>query len=58
MRPDKVEEIRGPVFIVHPSDPVPVCVAFDATRGKAVLAPLDKDKDKMINFEDVEDRDG
>ena len=46
VRPDKVEEIRGPVFIVHPSDPIPVCVAFDATRGRAVLAPLDKDKDR------------
>ncbi|KAL5532610.1 hypothetical protein ACEPAF_4384 [Sanghuangporus sanghuang] len=44
--PDRVEEIRGPVFIMHPSDPAPVCVAFDATRGRAVLHSFDKDKDK------------
>lgn len=39
--PERVEEIRGPVFIFHPSDPTPVCVAFDATRGKVALPSLD-----------------
>lgn len=42
VRPEKVEEIRGPVFILHPSDPTPLCVAFDATRGKVTLSSLDK----------------
>ncbi|KAL5511123.1 hypothetical protein ACEPAH_4338 [Sanghuangporus vaninii] len=53
--PERVEEIRGPVFIVHPSDPAPVCVAFDATRGRAVLHALDKDKDKEKDKEEKED---
>lgn len=42
VRPDDPLEIRGPTFIYHPSDPSPVCISFDATRGRIVLAPLDK----------------
>lgn len=42
VRPDTIEEIRGPIFILHPSDPHPVCVAFDATRGKVSISSLDK----------------
>ncbi|EJD02409.1 uncharacterized protein FOMMEDRAFT_147388 [Fomitiporia mediterranea MF3/22] len=44
VRPEKPEEIRGPVFIMHPSDPSPVCISFDSTRGRAVISSLDKDK--------------
>lgn len=50
--PDRVEEIRGPVFIIHPSDPAPACVAFDATRGRAVFHSLDKDKEKGEDDDD------
>ncbi|KAI5116794.1 hypothetical protein M0805_001796 [Coniferiporia weirii] len=46
VRPDNPLEIRGPTFIFHPSDPLPVCIAFDATRGRVVVTPFDKDKDK------------
>ena len=54
VRPDKVEELRGPIFIVHPSDPAPVCIAFDSTRGKVSVAALDKEN--KIDDEDAEDR--
>lgn len=56
VRPDNVLEIRGPVFIVHPSDPAPVCLAFDATRGRAVVSALDKDKG--VKDEDDDTKDG
>lgn len=42
--PDEAHEIRGPTFITHPSDPSPICVTYDNTRGKIVLHSLDKDK--------------
>lgn len=41
--PGQPHEIRGPTFIFHPSDPSPICVTFDATRGRIVLHALDKD---------------
>lgn len=43
--PENPNEIRGPTFIFHPSDPAPICISFDATRGKVVLNTLDKHKD-------------
>ncbi|KAH8116833.1 FRG1-like family-domain-containing protein [Phellopilus nigrolimitatus] len=52
VRPDNPLEIRGPTFIFHPSDPSPVCVAFDATRGRIVLTQLDKDKEKVKEEEE------
>lgn len=48
--PENPNEIRGPTFIVHPSDPSPICVTYDATRGRIVLHALDKD----IKVEDEE----
>lgn len=42
VQPENPLEIRGPTFIYHPSDPTPLCVSFDATRGRVVLTPLDK----------------
>ncbi|KIM87221.1 hypothetical protein PILCRDRAFT_815697 [Piloderma croceum F 1598] len=41
--PENPNEIRGPTFIVHPSDPSPICVNFDSTRNRIVLHSLDKD---------------
>lgn len=41
--PENVTEIRGPTFIVHPSDPSPISVNFDSTRNKIILSSLDKD---------------
>lgn len=48
--PEEANEIRGPTFIVHPSDPSPICITYDSTRGKVVLHSLDKD----IKTEDEE----
>ena len=42
--PDEAQQIRGPTFLVHPSDPSPICVTYDTTRGKIVLHSLDKDR--------------
>ena len=42
--PEEANEIRGPTFIMHPSDPSPICFTYDSTRGKIVLHSLDKDK--------------
>ncbi|KZP12602.1 hypothetical protein FIBSPDRAFT_921848 [Athelia psychrophila] len=48
--PENPNEIRGPTFIIHPSDPSPICVNFDSTRNHIVLHVLDKD----IKAEDAE----
>ncbi|RDB21174.1 Protein FRG1 [Hypsizygus marmoreus] len=42
--PDNPNEIRGPTFITHPSDPSPVCVTFNSTTTRIVLQVLDKEK--------------
>lgn len=42
--PEDPTEIRGPTFIVHPSDPSPICITYDATRGRIILHSLDKDR--------------
>jgi len=42
--PDDANEIRGPTYIVHPSDPSPICITYDATRGRIVLHSVDRDK--------------
>lgn len=52
--PESANEIRGPTFIMHPSDPSPICVNFDSTRNKIVLYSLDKD----IQFEDADGQPG
>lgn len=50
-------EIRGPTFIMHPSDPSPICVNYDSTRGRIVLHSLDKDKpDDLIASTSILDR--
>ncbi|KAG8217845.1 FRG1-like family-domain-containing protein [Butyriboletus roseoflavus] len=41
--PESPAEIRGPTFIIHPSDPSPISVNFDSTRNKIILHPLDKE---------------
>ncbi|TCD64657.1 hypothetical protein EIP91_003818 [Steccherinum ochraceum] len=42
--PEQANEIRGPTFVLHPSDTSPICVTFDSTRGKIVLHSVNKDK--------------
>ena len=42
--PEQAVEIRGPTFIMHPSDPSPISITYDSTRGRIVLHSLDKDK--------------
>ncbi|KAI0699693.1 FRG1-like family-domain-containing protein [Cytidiella melzeri] len=41
--PEQPNEIRGPTFIFHPSDPSPITLTYDSTRGRIVLSSLDKD---------------
>ncbi len=41
--PEQPNEIRGPTFIFHPSDPSPISINYDSTRGRIVLSSLDKD---------------
>ena len=41
--PESPAEIRGPTFLMHPSDPSPISVNFDSTRNKIILYPLDKE---------------
>ncbi|KAF8911964.1 FRG1-like family-domain-containing protein [Gymnopilus junonius] len=44
VQPENVSELRGPTFIIHPSDPSPISVNYNATTNRLVLSPLDKDK--------------
>lgn len=42
--PENANEIRGPTFIFHPSDPSPICITFNSTTTRISLHPLDKEK--------------
>ncbi|KAG5638272.1 hypothetical protein H0H81_000917 [Sphagnurus paluster] len=42
--PDTPNEIRGPTFIIHPSDPSPICINFNSTTNRIVLHSFDKEK--------------
>ncbi|OBZ75912.1 Protein FRG1 [Grifola frondosa] len=42
--PENANEIRGPTFVIHPSDPSPICITYDSTRGRIILHSMDKDK--------------
>jgi len=42
--PENVNEIRGPTFILHPSDPSPISVNFNSTTNRIYLYTIDKDK--------------
>lgn len=42
--PEQPNDIRGPTYILHPSDPSPICITYDSTRGRVVLHSVDKDK--------------
>lgn len=42
--PENPYEIRGPTFIMHPSDPSPVSVNFNSTATRLALQTLDKEK--------------
>ena len=44
--PEDPLEICGPTFLVHPSDPSPLCVTYDATRRKVVLHTITKGEDE------------
>lgn len=52
--PEKPNEIRGPTFIVHPSDPSPICINFNSTANRVVLQHLtDKEKSEDVTAEPV-----
>ncbi|TFK42414.1 FRG1-like family-domain-containing protein [Crucibulum laeve] len=42
--PEDPNELRGPTFIVHPSDPSPISINFNSTTNRVVLHFLDRDK--------------
>jgi len=41
---EQPNEMRGPTFIYHPSDPSPVCINFNSTTNRLTLHALDRDK--------------
>ncbi|KAH7889416.1 FRG1-like family-domain-containing protein [Phlebopus sp. FC_14] len=41
--PENPAEIRGPTFIMHPSDTSPISVNFDSTRNRIILHSIDKE---------------
>jgi len=42
--PEQATELRGPTFIMHPSDPSAISITYDSTRGRILLHSLDRDK--------------
>lgn len=38
--PTQILEMRGPTFIYHPSEPLPICVTFNATANKLILSSM------------------
>lgn len=44
--PEDPLEIRGPTFLMHPSDPTPLCVTYDSTRRKVLLHAMIKGEDE------------
>lgn len=44
--PEQANEIRGPTFIFHPSDPSPISINFSSTTNRIVLYSLDKAKNE------------
>jgi len=44
--PEQANEIRGPTFIFHPSDPSPISINFNSTTNRIVLYSLDKAKNE------------
>ncbi|PIL23950.1 hypothetical protein GSI_13701 [Ganoderma sinense ZZ0214-1] len=54
--PEAANDIRGPTFIMHPSDPSPICVTYDSTRGRIVLHSVDKDKSDECESSTVVER--
>ncbi|SJL00519.1 uncharacterized protein ARMOST_03832 [Armillaria ostoyae] len=42
--PENAIEIRGPTFMIHPSDPSPISINFNSTTNRVVLHVLDKEK--------------
>jgi len=52
--PEGVNELRGPTFIVHPSDPSPISINYNSTTNRIALQTIDKDKpeEESINLLD------
>ncbi|KAG6814516.1 hypothetical protein H0H92_000041 [Tricholoma furcatifolium] len=42
--PEGANEIRGPTFIMHPSDSSPVSINFNSTTNRVVIHSFDKEK--------------
>ncbi|KAF7778585.1 hypothetical protein Agabi119p4_2930 [Agaricus bisporus var. burnettii] len=44
--PEQANELRGPTFIFHPSDPSPLSINFNSTTNRIVIYYLDKSKNE------------
>lgn len=42
--PENPSEIRGPTFIMHPSDPFPISINFNSTTNRIVIYSFDKEQ--------------
>ncbi|KAG5723993.1 Protein FRG1 [Termitomyces sp. T112] len=42
--PENANEIRGPTFLMHPSDPYPISINFNSTTNRIVIHFFDKEK--------------
>ncbi|KDR73512.1 hypothetical protein GALMADRAFT_124680 [Galerina marginata CBS 339.88] len=42
--PESVNELRGPTFVVHPSDPSAISINYNSTTNRIALQAIDKDK--------------
>ncbi|KAG6888892.1 hypothetical protein C0992_007216 [Termitomyces sp. T32_za158] len=42
--PENPSEIRGPTFIMHPSDPYPISLNFNSTTNRIVIHAFDKEQ--------------
>lgn len=54
VQPESPNDIRGPTFLFHPSDPSPICVTYDATRARVVLSALDKENTEEVDVQMVD----
>jgi len=52
--PENVNELRGPTFIIHPSDPSPISINYNSTTSRIALQSLDKESLKSEDSEPVQ----
>ena len=53
--PENVNELRGPTFLIHPSDP-PISINYNSTTSRVVLQSLEKDQSDGTDLVKLLDR--